>query len=288
MSERKSSRAQVTVCLPVKAHDARYLREAVDSVASQSSDAWELVIVVEPEVSEPVSQVLAGRLGDPRVRVLTNEGRRLAGAFNTGMHHAGADFVAILLGDDLWAPNAIEVLSCSIERHPDIDFFHSARIVVDEQSRPVSDVHPARREVRLEDFGRSSPVKHLLCWRRRLALSFGGMDESLESVGVDDFDFPWTMAEHGARFHAIPECLYLYRDHRDHFRLTTHLPRSHHKREIARIMLKHGVDRATVRAWVAKAETTFLRECLYRSRADRWLKQLYGFDPRSGPRRTWR
>jgi glycosyltransferase involved in cell wall biosynthesis len=282
------SAERITVCLPVKAHDPRYLRDAVDSILSQPPDAWELLVVVEPEVETAVRQVLADRLDLPGVRALMNEGRRLAGALNTGMRHANTRFVGILLGDDLWAPNAVEVLARSIESHPEADFFHSARVVVDEEGRAISDVFPARRDVRLEDFGGTSPVKHLLCWRRELALSFGGMDESLGSVGVDDWDFPWTMAEHGATFHAIPECLYRYRDHRDHFRLTTHLPRTHHQREIARIMKKHGVERSAVRAEVRRAEGTYLRQCLYRSRTDRWLKDLRGFDARSGWRRTWR
>ena len=33
-----------------------------------------------------------------------NEGRKLAGAMNTGMRHAETPFVAILLSDDMWAP----------------------------------------------------------------------------------------------------------------------------------------------------------------------------------------
>jgi hypothetical protein len=43
------------------------------------------------------------------------------------------------------------------------------------------------------------------------------MDGTLNSVGPDDFDFPWSMAEHGAVVRAIPDCLYLDRDHRSSF-----------------------------------------------------------------------
>lgn len=42
----------------------------------------------------------------------------------------------------------------------------------------------------------------------RKALACGGLDESLNSVWPDDYDLPWTMAEHGAMFKAISECLY--------------------------------------------------------------------------------
>ena len=131
---------------------------------------------------------------------------------------------------------------------------------------------PARVEVAPEDFVRSSPVKHILCWRREMGLAIGGMDESLNGVGPDDFDFPWSMSDHGATFKAIQECLYIYRDHRVAYRLTTHLPLKHHKREITRIMRKHGAPPDAIAERLRIAEAGYLRQSLYRSRLDRLLK----------------
>jgi hypothetical protein len=141
--------------------------------------------------------------------------------------------------------------------------------------------------VSAKDFERGSPVKHLLCWRVSAGLAAGGLDESLDSVGPDDWDFPWTMAERGAVFKAVRECLYLYRDHRDGYRLTTHLPLRHHKREIRKIMSKHGADRRVIRTRIAYAERAYLRQCLYRSRLDRWLKQRLRYDPGRGWRERY-
>lgn len=282
------SREHVSVCLPVDAHEPGLLREAVDSVLGQTSSSWELLIVVERRVCKEVERALATRLRDARVRILDNEGRKLAGAFNTAMRHARAEFVAILLGDDLWAGQAVEVLTRSFHEHPEVDFFHSARVVIDEHGRPISRVYTARTSVALEDFVSSSPVKHLLCWRKELALAIGGMDESLDSVGVDDYDFPWSMAEHGAAFRALPECLYLYRDHRACYRLTTHLPLVHHRREIARIMAKHGASSDAIRRKLVRAEGTYLRQCLYRSQLDRWFKERRGHSREAGWREAYR
>lgn len=278
----------MTVCLPVNAHEPSFLRQAVRSIVDQSCGAWELLVVAEVDVRERVQQLLAPYLADRRLCILDNEGRKLAGAFNTGMRHAAGEFVAILLGDDLWAANAVEVLTRSIRRHPGVDFFHSARMIVDEHGRPLSGVHPAAHRVRVEDFVRSSPVKHLLCWRRELGLAIGGMDESLDSVGVDDYDFPWSMAEHGAIFRALPDCLYVYRDHRACYRLTTHLPLAHHRREIARIMAKHGSGSDAIERKLANAQASYLRQCLYRTSLDRRLKEWRGYDPRLGWREAYR
>jgi hypothetical protein len=114
------------------------------------------------------------------------------------------------------------------------------------------------------------------------------MDESLGRVGVDDFDFPWSMAEHGAVFRAIPECLYIYRDHRSSFRLTTHLPLTVHMREIRRIMLKHGADPAAIERALYHARDSFLRQCLYRSALDQWLREKLGVGPGTVWRETYR
>lgn len=274
--------------MPVKEYHEPYLLEAVDSILAQTDPRWRLIVIGERSVRDRLAAALAERLTDPRIGLIDNEGRKLAGAFNTGMRRAETDFVAIALGDDAWAPEAVQVLARAIRSEPDADFFHSSRRVIDGDGRALSSVHESRREVSLGDFAGTSPVKHLLCWRRRLALRIGGMDESLNSVGVDDFDFPWTMAEAGARFRAVPECLYLYRDHSESFRLTTHLPRTHHRREIARIMRKHGVDDDRIAEHMAAAEGGFLRQCLYESRPRAWLRRLTGLGPRTAPRQEYR
>jgi GT2 family glycosyltransferase len=277
----------VTALMPVKAYHEPYLRDAVGSMVAQTCPDWRLLVIAENAGRAGLERLLDHHLDDPRVELIVNEGRKLAGAFNTGMRRAQTEYVAILLGDDAWAPEAVEVLGAAAAASPATDFFHSARRIVDGRGRLISSVHPARSDVSPDDFARFSPVKHLLCWRREAGLAIGGMDESLDSVGVDDFDFPWSLAEHGARFTAVPECLYVYRDHRESFRLTTHLPLSHHKRELARIMRKHGVPDATVRDAIAEAERSYLRQCLYRSRLDRWLKAHRGHDPRDGWRESY-
>jgi glycosyltransferase involved in cell wall biosynthesis len=278
----------VTGLVPVKAYRAEYLREAIGSVLQQTSADWRLLVITEKRQRSQLESVLVEQLADPRIDLVTKEGRQLAGSLNTGMRRAETEFVAILLGDDVWSPATVEVLTKHIVASPEIDFFHSARRAMDAEGRLISSVMPSRPSVSVDDFAIKSPVKHLLCWRRERGLSIGGMDESLNSVGVDDYDFPWSMAESGAKFKAIPDCLYIFRDHREFFRLTTHLPLSHHKRELARVLRKHGVDEPTVIQRVAEAERTYLRQCLYRSRLDRWMKRLRRHEARTGWRQRYR
>lgn len=274
--------------MPVKEFHEDYLRRALDSILGQTAPMWRLLIVVESPPTDALAAVLGPALEDDRVTLVLNEGRKLSGAINTGMRHARTPYVAILLGDDMWAPDAVEVLTARIDESPHVDFFYSSRVIVDGDDRPISPVYPARTRFSVSDFERGSPVKHLLCWRRDAALRIGGLDESLNSVGPDDYDFPWSMAEAGMRFEPVPECLYFYRDHRDGFRLTTHLPRSTHTRELRRIFRKHGVGVLGVERAVWRAKVGYLKQCLYRSPLDRWLKSRIGHDPHRGWRQKYR
>ena len=115
-------------------------------------------------------------------RIRLDRGGGLAGALNTGMRRCGSEFAAILLGDDLWAANAVAVLGDHIATSPDVDFFHSARAIIDDDGNRISSVYAPVQHVAPADFLYWSAVKHLLCWRVSKALAIGGMDESLRSV----------------------------------------------------------------------------------------------------------
>jgi GT2 family glycosyltransferase len=224
---------------------------------------------------------------DERFTFVQQRGRGLPGALNTGMRAAETEFAAILFGDDMWDLSAVEVARRYIVDHPHADFFHSARRVIDDAGNPISSVHQARSDVSPEAFAAGSPVKHLLCWRVELALAIGGIDESLNSVGADDYDFPWSMLEAGARFVPVPDCLYVYRDHRSTHRLTTHIPLRTHLRETRRILEKHGVPETVIASRLERARQTYLRQCLYSSRLDAWLKRGLRHDPATGWRDSY-
>jgi hypothetical protein len=132
------------------------------------------VVIVERGAEEDVWDVV-GKPDGARTELITNEGRGLPGAINTGMRWGRTPFVALVFADDMLASEAVGTLTDHIVRYPDVDFFHSSRIVVDADDRPISGVYPSQEAFALEDFPWGSPVKHLLCWRRGRALAIGGL-----------------------------------------------------------------------------------------------------------------
>jgi glycosyltransferase involved in cell wall biosynthesis len=270
--------AAVTLLLPCWRPDWSFLREAVASVLGQTSPLWELLICCEAGEDEAVRQQVTAWTGaDRRVAILVNERKLLSGALNTGMRRAATEFVAILLGDDLLAPEAVAVLGRNILDHPRCDFFHSSRRIIDENGENISPVYPARESFALEEFKRWSPVKHMLCFRREKALEIGGIDENLGLHGADDYDFPWCMAEAGCVFRAVPECLYLYRDHHQHFRLTTHVPLTVQLQELEKIWRKHGMTEEEIRIQSTIRTSGYLRQALSLDWDDTQTKEESGF-----------
>jgi glycosyltransferase involved in cell wall biosynthesis len=268
----------ITIILPVKHYVPRHLVAAVESVTQQTSGDWRLLVVAHESVADEVGRLLAHARSDPRCRLVRVTGN-LARGINLGMAQASSDFATLLLGDDLLAAETVAVLRRAIRDHPTVDFFHSARRIVDSEGRAISTVYPSRTAFTRDDFIHGSPVKHLLCWRLAMARAIGGVDESVSLAGPDDYDFPWTMFDHGAVFRALPECLYIYRNHCDGFRLTTHVPATVQLRGGLNILRKHGVG--WWRSWFIMAlrwHHGLASQAIYGSRWSRAFYRLMGYD----------
>lgn len=274
----------VTVLVPCRNPHPLFLRLALESLLEQTASDWKALAVVDHDDASSAAQVstLLAEISDPRIRLLEHASSGLAKALNAAMRAAETPYVSILLGDDRLAPSAVEVLLDRIRRFARIDFFHSSRQFIDENGVPLSAVYHAPASFELADFKQTGPVKHLLCWKVASALAIGGMDESLGAHGADDYDFPWSMAEAGYRFQAVDECLYYYRDHRESYRLTTHIPLDRQVAELRKILVKHGVPKEEMEERIRRSISGYLRQALYRDAADRARKDREGYDIHTG------
>lgn len=251
-------RQDITILMPCKDQKREFLTDALRSVLGQSSPCWRLIVAIDPETPPAVQEILR-KVKDDRILIKLSGANSFGGALNTGMKSAETEYVCILLSDDRFDLRAVEVLRRYITRFPKIDFFHSSRRHIDAKGDLKGPVFPSRRNFHLEDFKKTgSPVKHLLCWRRDMGLAIGGMDVTFSLHSCDDYDFPWNMAEAGAKFQAISECLYYYRVHHESPRLTTHVPITK-QIEIIKIMFrKHGASESEISRYLQRAVGNYL------------------------------
>lgn len=95
-----------SVVIPTYNH-ADYLREALQSLRSQTFEDWEAIVVNNYSEDDTASVVEA--FNDPRIRLENFRNHGVIGASrNLAIELARGDFVAFLDSDDLWMPQKLE------------------------------------------------------------------------------------------------------------------------------------------------------------------------------------
>lgn len=111
-----TSRPRVSVVMPVF-NGAAYLDAAIRSVLAQTFTAWELLVIDDGSADE--SATLAAAYGDPRIRLLRNDGNRgLPYTRNRGIEEARGEYLAFLDSDDIALPQRLAVQIDFLDRHP--------------------------------------------------------------------------------------------------------------------------------------------------------------------------
>jgi glycosyltransferase involved in cell wall biosynthesis len=137
------TRPDVSVVIATR-NRCRFLRQAVASALRQESIDVE-VIVVDDGSEDGTADTMAS-IGDERLRVVRRETPAGAGAArNTAAGLAGAEWIAFLDDDDLFAPWR---LRSQIDAMGDAGFGYCGQIVVDRERRPRGTL-PAHRPVDL-------------------------------------------------------------------------------------------------------------------------------------------
>ncbi len=111
----------VSVVIPTY-NCATYLSAAIESVRDQTLDDYEIIIV--DDGSSDGTKAIVQKLSGP-IRYLYQDNAGLAVARNVGIRHARGELIAFLDADDIWHSKKLELQSCVIRDHPDIDVVFS-------------------------------------------------------------------------------------------------------------------------------------------------------------------
>src|SRR5262245_9882120 len=119
----QSSRAhmpRVSVIMPAYNVEP-FVAEAARSVLAQTFRDLELVVVDDGSTDGTADVVAAIAATEPRVRLVRQPNRGLAGARNTAMRMARGDIFALLDSDDLWEPEFLGEQVAILDARPSID-----------------------------------------------------------------------------------------------------------------------------------------------------------------------
>jgi glycosyltransferase involved in cell wall biosynthesis len=118
----------ISVIMPVYNVEA-YVAAAVRSVLAQSFTDFELIIV--DDGGTDASMQICRAFDDPRIHIIHQANRGLAGARNTGIAAARGRYIALLDSDDLWAVDKLSLHFTHLECNPHVGASYSGAELID-------------------------------------------------------------------------------------------------------------------------------------------------------------
>ncbi|MEL6316562.1 MAG: glycosyltransferase family 2 protein [Pseudomonadota bacterium] len=149
---------RASVVIPVY-NVAATLPATLASARAQTVEDIEILIVDDGGADGSVAIAEAHAAADPRIRILSQANRGLAGARNTGAAAARGAYVAFLDADDLWAPEKLARHIAHLEARPEVGVSFSSSALIDEAGAPIGLTQaPKLRDVTAADIFTRNPV----------------------------------------------------------------------------------------------------------------------------------
>lgn len=136
---------------------AETLGETLRSLLAQTHPDFEIVVVDDGSTDRTVA--VARSFGDPRIRVVQQPNRGLAGARNTGIAAARGAYVGFCDADDLWRPTKLAAHVAHLQANPEVGLSYSGSELIDAAGRPTGLAQrPRLRGVTAAHVFRRNPV----------------------------------------------------------------------------------------------------------------------------------
>lgn len=200
----------VSVVMPAY-NQARYIREAVDSVLSQDFPFFELIVINDGSTDE-TGQILDS-YSDPRLRVIHQKNQGLAATLNFALQECRSIYMARQDHDDILLPGRLAQQYAFMEANPDCGLVGTwSRIVVGSEPSERGHRHPVSNGA-LQVWGLfdSFFVHSSVMIRRSVALAAGNYPLDPARNPPEDFDL-WSRISRISRVANLPEILTIYRE----------------------------------------------------------------------------
>ena len=202
-------RPLISVVMPVYNAEPRYLEMALNSVANQIYQNWELCIADDCSTDRRVVSFLQSYAAkNDRVKFtrLTEHGH-VAGATNAAIELAGGEYIAFLDHDDELTPNALFEIVELLQADPEADVIYSDHDILGEDGLFFGpSFKPDWSPELLLSY---MYLGHLKVYRAALVKRLGGLRAGFE--GSADYDLALRLVELTDRVRHIPQILYHWR-----------------------------------------------------------------------------
>jgi glycosyltransferase involved in cell wall biosynthesis len=173
---------------------APYIASAIRSALVQTYTDFELIVVDDGSKDNTAEIVKSMMREDPRIRMVQQANRGLAGARNTALRAARGEMLALLDSDDMWEPEFLAAQMAILDARPEVDIVTGNGWYLEGPrhgalARPYPDPRPD--PVLASIIGDEWSVFIMSVMRRRVYTAIGPFDEEMRSN--EDYDF-WLRA----------------------------------------------------------------------------------------------
>ncbi|MGH9767552.1 MAG: glycosyltransferase family 2 protein [Blastocatellia bacterium] len=201
----------VSVIIPAY-NVASHIAESLESLFAQTWLDFEAIVVNDGSTDE-----IETRLDPYRDRIVYIKQRNsgVMAARNAGLRAARGRYIALLDGDDLWAPRFLETLLGMLQSDASLSVAYPNAICLGSPNfagRLYQDVFPVIAPVTFDRvLRRECHIFGSLVIRREALDDVGLFDESLKGQGAEDLELWLRMLQRGHRFKFTTESLAKYR-----------------------------------------------------------------------------
>jgi GT2 family glycosyltransferase len=191
---------------------ADYLDESLASLAAQTFEDFEIVLVDNGSIDRTPAIVRDWARREPRLRAFRLEGRGVSASRNLAAARARAPLLAALDADDLALPHRLAVQVAAMNARPRLALLGSAVELIDRRGRRIGSLHYPPGDAELRTFLREGKVftHSTVVMRRDVFLAAGGYRAGLGLA--EDYDLWLRLADHGELAN-LAEPLVRYRMH---------------------------------------------------------------------------
>ena len=203
-----------TISVVMSVYNAgRYLRDAVESVLSQSFSDFELIILDDGSTDDSPNVLKEYAARDPRIRVTVRENQGLTVTLNEGLAQARGEFIARMDCDDVCLPGRFARQLDYLRADPSLVCAGGHFELIDEKGRLLTRLRPPSDDESIQKLllaGHTAICHPAAMMRREAVTRVGGYDPYFRTT--QDLDLWLRLGEVG-RLGNVPAVVLKFRQH---------------------------------------------------------------------------
>ena len=183
-----------------------YLREAIESILSQTYTHFEFIIVDDGSADSSVQ--IAQTYGDPRIRLLCQGHHGLVESLNFGIQACRGMYIARMDADDISTPERFGLQVAALDANDALGLVGSWYEVFDDSTRWVRELPVSDHDIKFQ-IPSGNPIGHgTAMYRRSVAITCGLYREQM--FPTEDYDL-WLRISERCAVANLPTVLYRWR-----------------------------------------------------------------------------